>query len=202
MRAPAPRYTTHPPPPLPPAPLATRRTFPATSKYLLAPTLRLLASLYATYNGARHFFYRQGVLRSLGLPCPVISIGNLTNGGTGKTPFVEYLSRHYSLSHRMPTMILQVRRQLWWAAHAGWAGCSVDGGVAHKARLLQPPGVAALHPASHSWHVLWRSPATSLQHSGGADVETKLLQHFACCPTCTVSAPAWLFHAARRRHGG
>ncbi|KAI7843434.1 hypothetical protein COHA_002912 [Chlorella ohadii] len=83
------------------------KTFPASSKYLLAPTLRLLASLYATYNGARHFFYRQGVLRSLGLPCPVISIGNLTNGGTGKTPFVEYLSRHYALSHRMPTMILQ-----------------------------------------------------------------------------------------------
>ncbi len=26
----------------------------------------------------------QGVLRSLGLPCPVISIGNLTNGGTGE----------------------------------------------------------------------------------------------------------------------
>ena len=75
---------------------------------LLAPALRLAAAAYASYNSTRHFLYRQGILRSLGLPCPVISIGNLTNGGTGKTPFVEYLARHYGSVHKMPTMILQV----------------------------------------------------------------------------------------------
>lgn len=124
MRAPSRRTPTHPPlPPPPPPPPPARRTFPASSKYLLAPTLRLLSSLYASYNGARHFFYRQGLLRSLGLPCPVVSIGNLTNGGTGKTPFVEYLSRHYALSHRMPTMILQVRG-VQWGWELGMGGCS------------------------------------------------------------------------------
>lgn len=190
MRAPAPRYTTHPPPPPPPAPLATRRTFPATSKYLLAPTLRLLASLYATYNGARHFFYRQGVLRSLGLPCPVISIGNLTNGGTGKTPFVEYLSRHYSLSHRMPTMILQVRRQLWWAARAGWAGCRVDGlpflacaveiahsiAAAQRWRRCRNEAAAALCRPPHM-HGVCSPLGYSTQRGGGTVDETVMLQH-------------------------
>ncbi|KAL4425261.1 hypothetical protein ABPG75_009277 [Micractinium tetrahymenae] len=83
------------------------KSFPASDKFLVAPALRVAAGLYATWHSARHFFYRQGVLRSLGLPCPVISIGNLTNGGTGKTPFVEFLARHYTQAHRMPTMILQ-----------------------------------------------------------------------------------------------
>lgn len=83
------------------------KTFPASSKYLVAPALRAAASAYASWHSARNFFYRQGVLRSLGLPCPVISIGNLTNGGTGKTPFVEFLARHYCQAHRMPTMVLQ-----------------------------------------------------------------------------------------------
>ena len=55
-----PRRRRRPPPPvrrlLRPRPCSA---FPASSKYLLAPALRALASLYASYNGARHFFYRQ-----------------------------------------------------------------------------------------------------------------------------------------------
>jgi hypothetical protein len=65
------------------------------------------------------------MLRPLGLPCPVISIGNLTNGGTGKTPFVEFLARHYTSVHKMPTMILQARHvQAWLGLHMPrLAGC-------------------------------------------------------------------------------
>ncbi len=36
--------------------------------------------------------YSSGVLRQKSLPCKVISIGNLTVGGTGKTPMVEYVA--------------------------------------------------------------------------------------------------------------
>jgi len=52
-------------------------------------------------------------------PAPSPPAGNLTNGGTGKTPFVEYLARHYVQAHRMPTMVLQVGLAFGWAA--GWA---------------------------------------------------------------------------------
>lgn len=71
------------PPLTAPATRPPRRSFPASSRYLLAPALRVASSAYSLYHATRHFLYRQGLLRSLGLPCPVISIGNMTNGGTG-----------------------------------------------------------------------------------------------------------------------
>lgn len=51
--------------------------------------LSALAGGYRGLIGAREWLYGHGVLRSQALPCPVISIGNLTVGGTGKTPAVE-----------------------------------------------------------------------------------------------------------------
>lgn len=92
-----------------PHPLAAprRRTLPVSSRYLLAPALSVLANLYAWRESAKRFLYRHGVLSPAGLPSPVVSIGNLTNGGTGKTPFVEYLARSYLQTHRLPSLILQ-----------------------------------------------------------------------------------------------
>lgn len=52
--------------------------------------------VYAFLHGARRLFYRIGLLRSVKLPCPVISVGNITAGGTGKTPLVEYLARWFA----------------------------------------------------------------------------------------------------------
>ncbi|MEW9623450.1 tetraacyldisaccharide 4'-kinase [Rhodanobacter geophilus] len=45
-----------------------------------------LAGLYGALTALRRGLYRAGALRSVRLPVPVIVIGNLTAGGTGKTP--------------------------------------------------------------------------------------------------------------------
>ncbi|TFH17922.1 MAG: tetraacyldisaccharide 4'-kinase, partial [Lentisphaerales bacterium] len=56
-------------------------------------SLRCLSSLYWSVVQLRLFLYRKGILRHHTLGCQVISIGNLTVGGTGKTPVVEVFAR-------------------------------------------------------------------------------------------------------------
>lgn len=48
--------------------------------------LRLLSPLYAAVSGLRRRLYQRGWLKRHSLPVPVIVVGNITAGGTGKTP--------------------------------------------------------------------------------------------------------------------
>ena len=56
-------------------------------KILLAP----LSLLYAMLIGARNVLYESGLLKSSTFSIPTIGVGNLSMGGSGKTPHVEYL---------------------------------------------------------------------------------------------------------------
>jgi tetraacyldisaccharide 4'-kinase len=56
---------------------------------LLAP----LGALYAAAVRTRRALYRTGLLRAHQVDAPVISVGNITAGGTGKTPLVETIAR-------------------------------------------------------------------------------------------------------------
>src|SRR5213595_1396873 len=55
--------------------------------------LYLLSLIYERLVQFRLFFYRKRIFRERALGCLVISIGNLTVGGTGKTPIVEKFAR-------------------------------------------------------------------------------------------------------------
>jgi tetraacyldisaccharide 4'-kinase len=52
-----------------------------------------LALLYGLSVSLRNLLYRTGALRSVKFNLPVISVGNIAVGGTGKSPHIEYLIR-------------------------------------------------------------------------------------------------------------
>lgn len=54
---------------------------------------RPLSPFYGLAMSIRAAFYKKGLLRKQRLPVPVISVGNLTLGGTGKTPMTIYLAK-------------------------------------------------------------------------------------------------------------
>ena len=58
------------------------------TKLALAP----LSFIYGLGVRVRNALYRRGMLRTLEVGAPVISVGNLTVGGTGKTPLVEWIA--------------------------------------------------------------------------------------------------------------
>jgi tetraacyldisaccharide 4'-kinase len=59
----------------------------------LTAALTPLSGLYSVAVRARRRLYDYGILRVHRLPAPVISVGNITLGGTGKTPLVEFVAQ-------------------------------------------------------------------------------------------------------------
>lgn len=64
-----------------------------TVDQLLTLLLAPLGQVYALIQQLRAGLYRVGLMKGLRLPRPVISIGNITAGGTGKTPVTAYIAR-------------------------------------------------------------------------------------------------------------
>jgi len=52
----------------------------------------------------RNFLFDRGIIKSASFPVPVIGIGNLSTGGTGKTPHVEYLIRLLQKEYKIATL--------------------------------------------------------------------------------------------------
>jgi len=65
----------------------------------------LLSLLYGCGVKLRIFLYDQGILKREKLPCTVISIGNLTVGGTGKTPLVQYIAQFLEDQGKRPVIL-------------------------------------------------------------------------------------------------
>ncbi len=55
--------------------------------------LTLPAGLYAGLTSLRNTLYDRGVLRATRVDTPVVCVGNLTVGGTGKTPMVSWIAQ-------------------------------------------------------------------------------------------------------------
>lgn len=72
---------------------------------ILRPMLALLAKLYGLVVSFRNRLYDWGWLASTPLSVPVICLGNITAGGTGKTPMVIWIC-HYLQGHGLKVALL------------------------------------------------------------------------------------------------
>lgn len=67
--------------------------------------LRPLGLLYKGIVQSRNTLFDWRVLRSWKSPVPVVSIGNLSVGGTGKTPIVDWITKYYLSVGVRPALI-------------------------------------------------------------------------------------------------
>ena len=77
-------------------------------KYLF---LKLLSIFYGIIVGLRNELFNLKILRSREFNIPVISIGNITVGGTGKTPHTEYIARLLKSDFKVATLSRGYKRK-------------------------------------------------------------------------------------------
>ena len=70
-----------------------------------------LSLLYSFIVGFRHTLFNLQILRSREFSLPIISVGNITVGGTGKTPHIEYLAGLLKREFRIATLSRGYKRK-------------------------------------------------------------------------------------------
>ena len=95
------------------------------SAHLLRAGLLLAEPFYAGGMMLRNELYARGMLKSYSLPRPVVSVGNLTTGGTGKTPVVRWLAEQLIARNLRPAILMRGYR------------AEATGGISDEQRMLQ-----------------------------------------------------------------
>jgi len=78
---------------------------------LLRKLLFPFAILYGIITSLRNYLYDKGILKSFSFDVPIIAVGNLSVGGTGKTPQIEYLIRLLSPQYKVATLSRGYKRK-------------------------------------------------------------------------------------------
>ena len=84
---------------------------------VLLGVLWAFSCVFRAVVSVRYFLYGLGVLRRFPLGCQVISIGNVTAGGTGKTPVTEKFARELTAAGRKVAILSRGYRRKeapWW----------------------------------------------------------------------------------------
>ena len=84
---------------------------------VLLGVLKCLSVVFAAVVSVRYALYRTGLLRRFPLGVQVISIGNVTAGGTGKTPVTEIFARTLASEGRKVAILSRGYRRKeapWW----------------------------------------------------------------------------------------
>ena len=74
---------------------------------LLRGSLRCVEPFYALAARIRNRLYDGGIKKVHRLDRPVVSVGNITTGGTGKTPAVQWIARRLLAAGHRPACLLR-----------------------------------------------------------------------------------------------
>lgn len=84
-----------------------KETYDTAMAYLLTPA----SWIYGAVTFVRNKLYELGILKSVEFEVPVVSVGNITVGGTGKTPHVEYLIRRLCCDYNIGVLSRGYKRR-------------------------------------------------------------------------------------------
>jgi tetraacyldisaccharide 4'-kinase len=149
--------------------------------------LYLASWLYGAAVALRNRLFDNGVLKSFQSPIPVVSVGNLTVGGAGKTPFVDWIVKHY---HRQGKRVAIISR--------GY-------GRKTKGVILVCDGtfvrVSANEAGDEPLMLAWRNPtAIIVVAEQRADGVRFLLEKFSSCLPDVILLDDGFQHRAIARH--
>jgi len=143
--------------------------------------LKPLSAGYAAVSKLRRFAYARRLMRSTRLSCPVIVIGNLTVGGTGKTPLVSWLAGQLAERGFRPGVVAR-----------GYGGSSRAARLVHSSDDSEVVGDEAILLARRSRAPIAtgrnRPAAAQLLINAGCDIilSDDGLQHYALQRDCEI----------------
>ena len=73
--------------------------------------LKPISLIYGLITGIRNWLYDNGISKSTSFRLPIISVGNLAVGGTGKTPDVEYIVNLFGNNAQIATLSRGYKRK-------------------------------------------------------------------------------------------
>ena len=149
-------------------------------RFLLLP----LSLIYHMITGIRNWLYDKQYLKSFHLDIKTISVGNLTVGGTGKTPVVEYLIELMKGEYNLTTLSRGYKRKtkgMVIASLQDTARTIGDEPAQLYSKFGKEIGVAVCEDRLYAIpHILYSRPETNLVLLDDA------FQHRRIIPTCNI----------------
>jgi len=127
--------------------LATQHQTHSFSDALACRVLQMSSVPFRAAVGLRNLAYDRGWARRVVLPCPVISVGNLTVGGTGKTACVELIARKLAARGARVCVLSRgyggFRRNYWLRGEGGELAVDGQRGASREGLADEPQLLAA-----------------------------------------------------------